>query len=171
MINPEQIIIRPATKDDAIPVTRLLRDTGIIVPSDDEAVEEWNRLWMNNPSYRDFPSLPDYGWVMEYVNQIIGYLGHFQRTYYLNGTPLPVYITTLWGVSKEYRKYTLLLSEKYFNNTKANLVLSTTAQEASGLIFERFGGGQRIPVDNLNEIFTIPFSANNYWKNIFSLSP
>lgn len=132
MIDIKHIVIREANRKDAVPVTELLRRTGLFMPEDKNIDSHWDRLWTNNPSYKDFPSPPHFGWVMEYENRIVGYFGCFQRTYYLNGKPLQVSVSSQWGVEKEFRKFTILLCEKYFSENPVEFKLNTTAQDASG---------------------------------------
>jgi hypothetical protein len=157
MIELNDISIRLAKRQDAVPVTELLRKVGLIQPDDKDIDAHWDRLWTNNPSYKDFPSEPHFGWIMEYQNRIVGYVGCFQRTYYFKGEPMPVCIASQWGVEKDFRRFSMLLCEKFFSENPIPFKLNTTALDVSGLIFERFGNGRRVPSEALKDVYMVPF--------------
>ena len=173
MIHEHDIVIRSAVKEDMIPVSDLLRDLGLSLPPANNPVKiqaHWDRLWNFNPYYLDFNEDVFYGWVMLHRNEVVGFFGTIPRVYFLNGVKIPVAIASNWGVKKEYRKFTNLLCEAFFNSDQGKLKLVTTAIKPTGKIFERFNG-KRMPDKQLCEVYMIPFRMEKLAKIKFSKTP
>ncbi len=160
MIDASEIIIRPARDEDAIPVCDLLRDLGLTLPPKSEAkkvMAHWRRMWTDNPYYKMYNEPVFYGWVMEHNKQIVGFFGTVPRVYYMKGQRIPVSIASNWGVKKEYRSYTSMLCDAYFNANPMAMKLVTTAIKPTGKIFERYDG-KRVPDISLDCVYIVPFN-------------
>lgn len=160
MIDRSEINIRPAVYADAIVVSDLLRDLGLILPPKherDKVMEHWHRMWDYNPYYNVFKEPVFYGWVMEHNNNVVGFFGTIPRVYYLHQQPVPVSVGSGWGVKKDYRAFTDMLCDAYFNQNPISLKFATTAIKPSGKIYERYGG-QRAPDTTLSNVYLVPFN-------------
>lgn len=157
MINPDEIKIRLANREDAIPVLTLLERLGLELPREEELQKHWDRLWTHNPYYRYFNEDVVYGWIMEHNQQIVGFFGSIPRVYCFNSTILPVSIASQWGVEKNYREFTHLLCEHYFNSNPIPTKLVTTAINPTGRIFEKYLG-KKVPVSTLQTVYMVPLN-------------
>jgi hypothetical protein len=156
MIGPEDIVIRPATESDGPETCKLLKDLGLNLPADEQGiVTHWNRLWKQNPYYRKFEEPIQFGWIMEHEKRIVGFFGSIQRIYLFNSRPVRVSIASQWGVKKEYRAFTSLLCDQYFQNNTCPVKIVTTAIKPTGRIFTKYGG-HKIPNENLGLVYMIP---------------
>jgi len=172
MIEASEIIIRPAKDEDAIPVCDLLRDLGLTLPPKSEqqkVMAHWQRMWNNNPFYKAYNEPVFYGWVMEHNNEIVGFFGTVPRIYYLQGQQLPVSIASNWGVKKEYRAFTSMLCDAYFNANPMPMKLVTTAIKPTGKIFERYNG-KRAPDESLDSVYIVPYNLPKLMALKFSKS-
>jgi hypothetical protein len=151
------VTVRESTKDDAHAVFNLLGGLGLIVPPKEKIEEYWDRLWVNNPFFAAYPGIKISGWIMEDDTEVVGFFGLIPRTSFLNGIPIPVAIASQWGVKKEYRQYTHLLSDTFFNNNPIALKLVTTAIKPTGRIFEKYDG-RKVPASNLQNVYMVPFN-------------
>lgn len=160
MINASEIIIRPAKDEDAIPVCDLLRDLGLTLPPKSEeqkVMAHWRRMWADNPYYKIYSEPVFYGWVMEHNKEIVGFFGTVPRVYYMKGQRMPVSIASNWGVKKEYRSYTSMLCDAYFNANPMAMKLVTTAIKPTGKIFERYDGKRASDV-SLDSVYIVPLN-------------
>lgn len=175
MVEEKDIIIRLAKREDAFPVTSLLRRLGLNLPDSNEVEKinnHWNRLWNNNPFYNQFHQECFYGWIMEHNRVIVGFFGCIPRLYVLNSKIVPVAIASQWGVEKEYRTFTHLLCDKFFNDNPISLKLVTTAIKPTGRIFEKYGG-YKIPIPEVETVYMVPINlfkliAYKYEKSIIA---
>lgn len=158
MTENKDIQIRLAEREDAREISVLLKKLGLNLPNEIEKINQhWDRLWKNNPYYSYFNEKTLYGWVMLHNNNIVGFFGCIPRIYFLNSKPIPVAIASQWGVEKEYRTYTGLLCDKFFNENPIALKLVTTAIKPTGKIFEKYGG-HKVPVAELDKVIMIPIN-------------
>ncbi len=157
MTDNDNIIVRPAKKEDIIPSFLLMKELGLPVPDKEDIEHHRRRMWEDNPYYDSFKEDKFYGWVMECKGEVVGYFGCIPRVYSFNNEKIPVAVGHFVGVRKNYRKFTRLLCESFFNKTPIPLKLFTTANEASGKMFERYGG-TKIPVPALQTVYMIPLN-------------
>jgi hypothetical protein len=97
--------------------------------------EEWEHIWISNPTYKGFEKRWPIGWVLEdEERQIVGYLGNIPLSYEFHGRKLVAAVTHAWVVESPYRGYSILLLDSYFAQKNADLFLSTTlnAQASDG---------------------------------------
>ncbi|UEG50732.1 hypothetical protein LK994_04500 [Ferruginibacter lapsinanis] len=160
MIDINEIKIRLAKREDAVAVSDLLNRLGLNLPNKNEIEKintHWNRLWDNNPYYQQFDEDVLYGWVMEHNNTIVGFFGCFPRVYYYNKKIFPIAIASQWGVEKEYRTFTHLLCDIFFNHHPISTKLVTTAIKPTGRIFEKYNG-KRVPDPDLETVYMVPIN-------------
>lgn len=160
MIDTTELNVRLANREDAVPVSDLLHRLGLNLPSQseiDKINSHWNRLWKENPFYKYYNEEILYGWVMVHKNRIVGFFGCIPRNYYMNSELFPVAIASQWGVEKEYREYTYLLCDAFFNSNPISTKLVTTAIKPTGRIFEKYNG-HRVPNHSLQTVYMIPIN-------------
>lgn len=158
MIDREEIVIRPAAEGDGLAAIKLLKKLGLNLPDGDrDILAYWERLWRGNPYYKMFNEEIQYGWVMEHEGRIVGFFGSIPRIYYYNSKPMHVSIASQWGVEKEYRAFTSLLSDQYFEHNICDLKIVSTAIKPTGRIFDKYGG-HKIPNEELDKVYMIPIS-------------
>lgn len=102
-----------------------------------DSLENWQRLWKNNPVVEDSKQMP-IGWVLEADEGIVGYLGNIPLRCFYRGTMLSVAATHGLVVRPECRAYTAGLVSAYCRQKGVDLLVATSAGEASGKIFEAF---------------------------------
>lgn len=158
MIKESDILIRVAKREDTLEIANLLKRLGLVLPHEPEdLLKHWNRLWDDNPYYTYFTDAVHYGWVMEHNKVIVGFFGSIPRVYQFNQELIPVAIGSHWGVEKEYRAFTKLLSERFFNDNPVSLKLTSTAIKPTGRIYEAYGG-HKVPLPELAKVYMIPIS-------------
>lgn len=158
MTEIKEVTIRLAKRDEAVEISDLLNKLGLNLPNEhevDKINQHWDRLWKNNPYYNHFKEDYLYGWVMVYNEKIVGFFGCIPRIYSINSKVVPVAIASQWGVEKDYRKFTHLLCEKFFNENPISIKLVTTAIKPTGRIFEKYGG-LKVPNSELETVYMIP---------------
>lgn len=173
MIDASEIKIRPAVKADTIAVADVLRFVGLTLPPKENTqmvIDHWERLWDNNPSYKEVEEEIFYGWVLEHHDKIVGFFGFFPRVYYLNGKKISIMIATNWGILKPYRSFTSMLCDAFFLTSPNRIKLATTAIIPTGKIYERYGG-KRFPDQELNHAFLIPFRLEKMIRFKFARLP
>lgn len=159
MIAEQDLVVRPARAGDMPEACALLRELGLAWPSaaDTAALQRAiDGLWTNDPFFTMYGGPVFHGWVMLHHDRIVGFFGSVPRAYLLQGRPLPVSVASNWGVRKEYRAFTRLLADAYFEQNPIDLKLVTTAIAPTGRIFERHGG-HRAPVARLDHVYVVPF--------------
>ena len=155
MIDQSQITIRKATREDAIPATELLKRLGLILPEGEGINRFWDRLWVDNPYYEYFEEERLYGWAMEHNDRMVGFFGCIPRVYLLDGQPQRVAIASQWGVEKDYREFTHMLCQAFFQDNPIDVKLVTTAIKPTGRIFDRYDG-KPVPCPGLGQVIMVP---------------
>jgi hypothetical protein len=111
-----------------------------------KASEEWRHLWINNPVYAELRGDWPIGWVLESEERrIVGYLGNIPLGYQFQGRKLVAAATYAWVVDSAYRSYSILLPDRYFDQTSADVYLSTTVNPQSSKAFSIFNSSP-VPV-------------------------
>jgi hypothetical protein len=133
--------LRLATPEDGLEATELLRRLGLVMPVGPVAIAaHWNRLWGDNPALRHDSTDPLPGWVLEAEGRMVGFFANYAQTYWQGERRLSVAIASQWGVEKAHRAATALLSDAYFAQPHADMILVTTGIKATGRLFDRYGG-------------------------------
>ncbi len=105
-----------------------------------KSYDEWSHLWLENTAYQNLRQKWPIGWVLETNrNDIVGYLGNIPRSYNFQGRIVTTAVTHAWVVDALYRSYSILLLDRYFNQSNVDLHLSTTVNAQASEAFRSFG--------------------------------
>lgn len=120
----------------------------------------WHRLWKTNPAIEHSRHWP-IGWVLEGNEGIVGFLGNVPLRCYYRGIELKVASTHGLVVQPEYRAFTGGLVSAYCNQKNIDLLLSTTAGESAGKIFQAFKA-QPVPQSDCDTALFWVMDAGNF---------
>jgi len=100
--------------------------------------QDWQRLWLDSPLWsrlgKDWPM----GWLLETASgEIVGTFMNLPSLYKFRGHDLICGNSRAWAVMPEYRGYALWLIDEYFNQTTADLCVSTTAGPTATPVVDR----------------------------------
>lgn len=130
------INLREATFDDYDQIIALESSQNLRVRSR----EEWSRLWLDNPLYKQLGSKWPIGWVLEDQDgRIVGTAGNLPLPYVFQGRKLIVATGRGWAVEERYRGVALMLLDTYFNQPNVDLFLNTTVNALAAEAFGVFG--------------------------------
>ena len=117
--------------------------------------EDWTRLWLDNPLYKQLgPGWP-IGWVLEDKDRrIVGTIGNIPLPYVFQGRNLIVAAGRAWAVEERYRSVALMLMDQYFSQQNVDLLLNTTVNALAAEAFGVFGSAP-VPAGD--------WSAASYW--------
>ena len=130
---PSRGKIREATFADFDGVNELRRKWGL----GPDSLENWERLWKNNPALTLMPQKPPMGWVLEAEGRQVGYLGNIATLYHYGDRALVAATGTGLVAEPAYRAASVSLVAAYYKQ-KVDLYLTTTAIEAVGKIAQAF---------------------------------
>lgn len=144
--------LRDAQFEDCFEGTRLLARLGLVMPETEEAIRRhWERLWRDNPAFALPGRGPSLGWVLEDDEKMAGFFGNIPMAYHFGEEPLLLADASQWGVDKPYRAEVPRLSDAYFGQPDADLLLVTTAIKPTGRIFERYQA-PKVPHPDLDRV-------------------
>jgi hypothetical protein len=93
---------------------------------------EWEASWDENPIVLAGTDLPR-GWVVtDDMAQIVGILDNIPMAYSYQGKPVTAAASGSWAVDEDYRSAGGLLLMRFLRQKHVDLILTTTANEASG---------------------------------------
>ena len=102
--------------------------------------EDWTRLWVDNPLYKQLGSGWPIGWVLEDKDKrIVGTIGNLPLPYVYQGRKLVVATGRGWAVEERYRSVALMLMDQYFNQPNVDIFLNTTVNGQAAEAFGVFG--------------------------------
>jgi hypothetical protein len=102
--------------------------------------EEWSRMWLENPLYKELQGTWPIGWVLEDKDgRIVGTSGNLPLPYVFQGRKLVVATGRGWAVEEPYRGMALMLLDTYFNQPNVDLFLNTTVNALAADAFNVFG--------------------------------
>lgn len=127
------LAIREARYSDSESIHRLLRRHALV--SAERPTDSWAALWRENPASQDAPVIP-IGWVLEEAGAIVGYLGNISSRYYYRGERLLATATRAFAVDTAYRSQSVKLLAAFCSQTNVDLLLNTSANKASGTMFQ-----------------------------------
>jgi hypothetical protein len=120
----------------------------------------WKRLWNSNPAVEKSGHQP-IGWVLEAEGDIVGYIGSIPLRCFYGKTRLKVSATHGLVVQPEYRAYTGVLVSAYVRQKGVDLLVSTSAGEPAGKLFELFKG-QLLPQADYNTALFWVLNAHGF---------
>jgi len=112
--------LREATLDDHAAIMGVLRRNGLA----EVDYDRWARRWTVNPFRAKRPEIP-MGWV----------IGDIPFGYEWNGRKLMAAVVSAWAVDAAHRTASLGLAAKFFAQEGVDLLVITTANNASGAVF------------------------------------
>jgi len=152
MAKAQKTTLRNAAFDDCVEASALLVRLGLVMAEGEEAVKGYfEQLWQINPAIKAAQKKPSLGWVLEDGGKMVGFFGNVPLLYQYGGAPVIASDASLWGVEKDYRVDTERLSNAYFNQENADLLMVTTAIKPTARIFERYGAA-RLPQPDFDQI-------------------
>jgi len=112
-----------------------------------DSIENWRRLWQDNPAVLAANRALPIGWVLESEGRVVGYLGSIPLLYLYGDRELFAAATCGFAVEPEYRAQALMLAAAFMKQPGVDLLLNTTASESAGMIFRSLGACP-IPQEN-----------------------
>ena len=144
-----KIHIREAQLSDFEGVGLLQKRQGLAV---EWCESHWLFLWGENPVMQSLVGWP-IGWVLEENGRIVGYLGNIPLRYWHQGKPLLIAAARGYAVDPEFRGHSLKLIAAFFSQKMPNLLLNTTANQTTAVVF-KMAGAEPIPYSDYD---TAPF--------------
>ncbi len=137
--------VRKAKQEDFLKVNTFLKNMGLLMPIGEENIKaHWQKLWEKNPTVISSDFDIDLGWVIEKQGKIVGFFCNLPRIYFYGDQKIFVSVASQWGLEKQHRTKINYLAEAYFNQTKADLLIATTANKSAGKILT-YHGAKKIP--------------------------
>lgn len=99
-----------------------------------DSVENWRRLWLENPALADGRGSSPIGWVLEAAQDVVGFLGSIPLEYEFDGSALRAAATCRFAVEPAHRASSHLLVVSFFRQKNVDLFLNSTATVAAGKI-------------------------------------
>ena len=119
--------LREATFSDFDPVMRLKKRCGLAADS----IENWNRLWLNNPVLAATAVRHPIGWVLEADQAIVGYLGNISLECRYGNKTLRVVTSHGFAVDPPYRAVALSLASAFYRQKSVDLFIASSAIEST----------------------------------------
>jgi len=126
----EKVAVRNATFEDEQLVNNLCQRNAL---SGEISPQAWNWIWKDNAYYSETWPI---GWVLESNNIIVGYIGNIPRAYSLNGDTWIAGVARSFVVDEEFRRYSLKLLSKFFQQKEADLLIFSSANNLSSSIYK-----------------------------------
>jgi hypothetical protein len=133
-ISPASAKLREAAFTDFEAVDKLKRRWGFV----QDSLENWERLWHQNPAMGGMKSGLPIGWVLEAQGRVVGYLGNISLPYRYGDRTLIAVAASGFVVEPAYRAVSLSLIAAYYRQKSVDLYLTSTAIEAVGKIARAF---------------------------------
>jgi hypothetical protein len=130
LVGKTAVSIREAEFSDWGNVDQLNRKLG----QGPDSLENWHRLWRDNPAIKDLQAPVRIGWVLEDCGRIVGFLGSIPLCYEFSGTPVLAAATCRFVVEPAYRASSHLLVMSFFRQKEYQLFIDSSATPAAGKI-------------------------------------
>src|SRR5436190_11497924 len=92
-----------------------------------DSLDNWSRLWRNNPVLRVAKTALPMGWVLETDSKIVGYLGNIPLPYHFGDRPLLAAAASGFAVEPAYQSFSRDLAAAFYSQPNIDLFLSTSA--------------------------------------------
>jgi hypothetical protein len=130
---PRSLAVAPATLREAAfsdfdEVVKLKERSGL----HEDSIENWNRLWRDNPALLQSKVDRPIGWVLEADGAVVGYLGNISLQCSYGDRTLTAVAATGFVVDPPYRAVALSLAAAFYRQKAVDLYLSTSAIPATG---------------------------------------
>ncbi len=140
-------MIREARYSDCMEVGSLKQRNGLSVKW---SVDRWVGLWKENPAMIENMTL-SLGWVLEYDNKIVGYLGNIPIHYWFQGRRLLATAARGFAVDEKYRSHSLRLIAAFFSQKNIDILLSTSANQLAGSVY-KLSKAKKIPYPDYDKV-------------------
>ena len=130
--NHAAIALRAATFSDFEKVALLHKRLG----QGADSVENWKRLWVDNPALKNREVTPRIGWILESAGSVVGFFGTIPLLCEFQGTTLTAAASCRFAVDPEFRSSSHLLVSSFLRQKDVDLFLNTTATPAAGKMME-----------------------------------
>lgn len=104
-----------------------------------DSVENWERLWRNNPALQGAGVERPIGWVLEADGHIVGYLGNIFLLYQYGDKTLTAVASHGLVVDPKYRSLSFSLVNAFYRQESVDLYVVTTAIKAVGKLSIAYG--------------------------------
>jgi hypothetical protein len=127
-VNPASLSVREAQFSDF----ESIHSMNLRLGQGADSIENWNRLWRDNPALKETQAKSRIGWVLEDAGKITGFLGSIPLAYRFQGQVLSAAATCRFAVEPSYRGFTHMLVNSFFRQKDIDLFLNTTATVGAG---------------------------------------
>jgi hypothetical protein len=128
--NIKRVLLREARFEDFPEISAMNSRLG----QGPDSLENWHRLWRDNPAIRSFNAPSRIGWLLEDSGRIVGFLGSIPLQYEFRGAPLVAAATCRFAVEPQYRAFSHLLVMAFFRQKEIQLFIDSSATPAAGKI-------------------------------------
>lgn len=126
--------LREAKFSDFEAIVKLKERGGLAADS----VENWNRLWHQNPALLEGSGGQPIGWVLEAGETIVGYLGNIPLKCRYGTRGLTAVSSHAFVVDPPYRALALSLASAFYRQKSVDLIIASTAIQATGVMAAAF---------------------------------
>jgi hypothetical protein len=134
------LTLRELRADDYAAAVAVLARNGLRSPTRGQ----WDYLCQGTPHREQLAGIP-LGWILEDdTTGVVGTLRNISFLYEWNRRPVRVVVASAWAVDREQRHQSLALAKAHFSQPQVDLLLNTTAGDATGKAFLAFGAA-RVP--------------------------
>src|SRR5258708_668152 len=130
-----------------------------------DSVENWQRLWRDNPALLVGNRTPRIGWVLEASDEIVGFLGSIPLTYEFEGQTLAAAATCRFAVEPVFRGLSHILVTSFFRQKDVDLFLNTTATVAAGKIMVALRAAQ-VPQPHYGAVLFWVLKPQSFLKSV-----
>lgn len=123
-----KVSLRTAELSDFTSVARLGQRLG----QGADSVENWKRLWIDNPAVQSGLAVSRIGWVLESGGTVVGFFGTIPLLCEFQGSTLVAAASCRFAVDPEFRSFSHLLVSSFLRQKDVDLLLNTTATPAAG---------------------------------------
>jgi hypothetical protein len=150
--------IRKIIFKDYEKIKKLINRNNNFIP----ALSQWSSIWTKNTNFRQ--NKPD-GEVLCNRERIVGFHSTLYKKSVLKNKEYKISISSNWVVDKKYRKYSLLLLNRFFQK-ESDIYLTTTANSEVAKIWESFGASYIQP-ENTRKVYYKIFNSNKFISAYF----
>lgn len=161
--------LREASFSDFSQVAKLKERSGLAPDS----IENWDRLWRDNPALHPTEPHRPIGWVLEVDREIVGYLGSIPLQCYLGNRRLQAVAAHGFVVDQAYRALALSLAAAFYSQKGIDLYLTTSAIETTAKLAILFKSAQ-VPQADYDTVFFWVLRAHPFSRMVvrkLDLSP
>jgi hypothetical protein len=131
-----------------------------------DSVENWRRLWVENPALQDGKGNSPIGWMLKASNEVVGFLGSIPLQYEFEGRALRVAATCRLAVDPAYRASTHLLVVSFFRQKNVDVFLNSSATVEAGRMMVA-SKASPLPQSDYGTVFFWVVDPRPFTKEVF----